>query len=186
MLVATFVAATTALGCSASPGAPVTTEASATHAQESIERFQLALFVQKSRQILGVYRYGELVREYPIVIGSHPDGNKLYEGDLRTPEGLYRITHKRPHPRWLYFLELDYPNPQDVLRYDRNLQEGRIPVIADRPLGIGNSIGIHGSDRPAAQARGRNWTKGCIALTNEDIAALHDTVRLGTPVLIVP
>jgi murein L,D-transpeptidase YafK len=186
LLVAAFAGAFLAVGCGAWSRSANTAVAPARLPQQSLERFQLALLVRKSRQILGVYRHGELVKEYPIVVGSRPEGEKLYEGDLRTPEGLYRITRKRAHPRWRYFLELDYPNGTDLRRYERNVRDGRIPMIGDKPLQIGGNIGIHGSDRPTAQMRGKNWTKGCIALTNEDIGVLHDTVKLGTPVLVVP
>lgn len=185
-LASAILAAVLAAGCSTSTRSADSGPAPLEAPQAGIERFPLALLVEKSKQILGVYHYGELMTAYPIVIGSGPEGRKLYEGDLRTPEGLYRITRKRPHPRWRYFLELDYPNVEDLRRYERNVRDGRIPVIGDRPLQVGSNIGIHGSDRPQAQMRGRNWTKGCIALTNDDIGMLHDSVKLGTPVLVVP
>lgn len=154
--------------------------------ESRIDKYSLALVVHKSRGTLSVYRRGTIVEQYPAVFGQRSRGDKLYEGDLRTPEGFYRITGKRDHPRWRYFLELDYPNENDRARYAKNLEEGRIPMIRHKALAIGGDIGIHGSDRPEAQRKGRNWTRGCIALANDDIDELQSMVALGTPVLVLP
>jgi murein L,D-transpeptidase YafK len=176
------------VGCTATPAPPVepTVQPVGQRDELAIDRFRLALVVHKSRQILGVYHFGEVVKEYPVVVGRRPDGHKLYEGDLRTPEGMYRIMNKRPHARWKYFLELDYPNSEDIRRYQDNVRDGRIPTFAQRPLAIGGNIGIHGTDREEKQRRGVNWTKGCIALNNRDISILYSTVKLGTPVFVLP
>ncbi len=105
---------------------------------------------------------------------------------MRTPEGLYHITAKRRHPRWLYFIALDYPNEADRAAYRLALRNGRIPVIDNRALPIGGAIGIHGTDHLREQREGVDWTKGCIALSNRDIARLVKLVERGTPVLIKP
>ncbi len=48
----------------------------------------------------------------------------------------------------------------------------------DTPLG--GEIGLHGG------GAGTDWTLGCIALDNEAIEDLWDTLRLGDPALIEP
>ena len=154
--------------------------------ESRINGFSLALVVHKSRQILSVYRNGTLTERYAAVFGQQIRGDKLYEGDLRTPEGLYRVVGKRKHGRWRHFLELDYPNERDRERYRSNLRDGRIPVIRGKTLGIGAGIGIHGSDRPAEQHNATNWTRGCIALANDDVDEIRRLVKLGTPVLVLP
>src|SRR5262249_23811598 len=73
--------------------------------------------VRKTCRTLDVYRYGARLRSFPAVFGLNGAGSKLYEGDLRTPRGLYMIVEKHQHPRWRHFLLLDYPNSQDVHRY---------------------------------------------------------------------
>jgi murein L,D-transpeptidase YafK len=155
-------------------------------AESRIERFQLALVIHKSRQTLSVYRHGTVVERYPATLGQQATGDKLFEGDLRTPEGLYQITGKHNHARWKYFLQMDYPNDRDLERYRTNLRNGRIPIIRSKPLPIGSGIGIHGSDRVGERAEGQNWTRGCIALTNADVAEIHRLVKIGTPVLVLP
>jgi murein L,D-transpeptidase YafK len=67
--------------------------------------------VRKSCRTLDVYRYGERIRSYPAVFGQGgTHGRKLYEGDMRTPTGLYAIIGDRFHERWEHFFLLDYPN----------------------------------------------------------------------------
>ncbi len=105
---------------------------------------------------------------------------------MRTPEGLYHVVEIRRHPRWRYFIALDYPNHADRQAYKEAVAAGLVPKINRRPLGIGGAIGIHGSDHPREQAAGIDWTKGCIALDNEDVARLAALLKPGTPVRIEP
>ena len=57
-----------------------------------------------------------------------------------------------------------------------------------RPGGL---IMIHGLD-PAIAAKWRsdhwmfNWTRGCIAVTNDEMDVIWDSVALGTPIEILP
>lgn len=184
MIASGLVLATTACGVGAA-GPSVTPHPDA--APESrVSAFPLALVVHKSRQTLSVYRNGTMTQQYAAVFGQKNHGSKLYEGDLRTPEGLYRIVDKRRHARWHYFLQLDYPNDHDRERYNANLRDGRIPAIRGKTLDIGGDIGIHGSDHPTKQRNQTNWTHGCIALTNDDIDAVSKLVKIGTPVLVLP
>src|SRR5207249_7017306 len=60
--------------------------------------------VRKSCRTLDVYNYGARVRSFPTVFGLNGSGSKLYEGDRRTPSGLYMIVDKRAHPRCRQFL----------------------------------------------------------------------------------
>jgi len=140
--------------------------------------------VRKSCRTLDVYRFGDRVRSFPAVFGIDGTGSKLYEGDLRTPTGLYMIVDKRPHPRWREFLLLDYPNVQDLHRYWLAMESGGIPRRGDEYVGAGGAVGIHGTDRPSVNAQNIDWTWGCISLQNRDIADLAALVTVGTLVLI--
>ena len=140
--------------------------------------------VRKSCRTLDVYRYGERIRSFPAVFGLSGRGRKLYEGDLRTPIGLYAIIDKRPHPRWGEFLLLDYPNLEDFHRYWLAMEEGDIPRAGDHYAGIGGKVGIHGTDKPFLNARNVDWTWGCISLGNADVEDLASLVPVGTLVLI--
>jgi murein L,D-transpeptidase YafK len=141
--------------------------------------------VRKECRTLDVYRYGERVSSYPAVFGL--GGNKvskLYEGDFRTPSGLYAIVGKRRHPRWHRFLLLDYPNTEDVRRYWQAMDSDDIPRDGRRYAGIGGAVGIHGTDKPGLNHKGVDWTWGCISIDNDAIDQLASTVPVGTLVLI--
>ena len=146
---------------------------------------EYALVIRKEERTLTVYHRTEQTTVYPIVLGIASYGPKVYQGDLRTPEGVYRISSKRPHERWGRFMLLSYPNDDDRGRYAMALSEGRVPIVDGRAPGIGSAVGIHGTDREDSNVRGDDWTFGCISLMNQHVAELYDTVPLGTPVLIL-
>jgi len=166
---------------------PPTIKAQApTVAETVVNEHSVAVVVTKHTRRLELYRRGGLVGTFPVVLGTRPDGPKRYEGDMRTPEGLYRVSGKRTHERWAYFIEIDYPNETDQRVYESEAAAGRIPLFARQLPGVGGRVGIHGNDRPRDQASGRDWTKGCIAMRNEDVAVLYDLVDVGTPVIVLP
>jgi murein L,D-transpeptidase YafK len=141
------------------------------------------IVVDKQCQTLSLYRFGQLTHTYHAVIGRE-SGRKLYQGDKRTPSGLYMIIGKRPHDRWARFMLLDYPTQQDVRRYQENILGGGVPKLGASYPGVGGAIGIHGSDREIVTRLGINWTLGCIALFNEDVEELYTLVPVGTLVYI--
>ncbi len=146
---------------------------------------EYAIVIRKQEWTLTLYRRNEQVKVYPIVLGIASMGPKVYQGDLRTPEGVYRIASKHPHARWSRFMLLSYPNDEDRSRYAMALSEGRVPIIDGRAPGIGGAVGIHGTDREDSNVRGDDWTWGCISLMNQHVAELYDTVPIGTPVMIL-
>jgi murein L,D-transpeptidase YafK len=146
------------------------------------ERYMV--IVRKSCGTLDVYRFGQRIRSFPAVFGLNGKGSKLYEGDLRTPTGLYMILDKRHHPRWRHFLLLDYPNVQDLHRYWLAMESGGIPRRGDGYVGTGGAVGIHGTDKPSLNRRRVDWTLGCISLDNDGIDELASLVPVGTLVLI--
>ena len=141
------------------------------------------IVVDKGCRTLNLYQYGRLARSYPVVIGRQP-GRKLYEGDQRTPTGLYMIIGKDHHKRWTRFMLLDYPSEQDIRRYWQNISAGTVPRQGGDYAGIGGAIGIHGTDREAFNRAGINWTLGCISLLNPDVQELDTFVPVGTLVYI--
>jgi lipoprotein-anchoring transpeptidase ErfK/SrfK len=143
------------------------------------------IVVYKGKRSLALYRFGNFYREYPVVLGLNPEGRKRHANDARTPEGLYHVVRKRPHERWQYFLDIDYPNDRDRRIYAEEKNAGHIPDEDGSPFAIGGSIGIHGNDRADQQAAGIDWTKGCIALDPADIAEIEALTPVGTPVWIV-
>jgi lipoprotein-anchoring transpeptidase ErfK/SrfK len=138
------------------------------------------ILINKDTRELGLYRSGERIRVYPIVLGRNM-GRKHFEGDRRTPSGLYRITSKRKHRKYDRFLDLNYPNEDDLASFQASLAQGLIPPARIRP---GRLIGIHGTDKEDLNRLGVNWTFGCVSLLNPHIEELYELVPEGTPVLI--
>jgi lipoprotein-anchoring transpeptidase ErfK/SrfK len=137
-----------------------------------------AIVVQKDKHLVTLYAGGRAVKSYSAELGYNSIGNKHRAGDSATPEGRYRITAKKDVGQSGYHMALllDYPNDQDRRRFAAAKRAGRIPKHAS----LGNLIEIHGDG-----GRGKDWTKGCVALTNRDIGDLFDRVHVGTPVTIV-
>ena len=146
----------------------------------------LAIVVHKSAHKLEVMSDGVTIYEFPVVLGPASRGPKRFEGDLRTPEGMYRVIGKHPHPRWRYFIALDYPNDEDVAAYSAAIATGDLPLVDGEFPQLGGAIGIHGSDHHEDQADGTNWTRGCVALHSDDVEVLYPMVARGTPVIILP
>lgn len=137
-----------------------------------------SIVVVKSERRLLLYRRGELVRAYYVALGQRPVGDKVRQGDMRTPEGVYRIAGRNPRSRYHLALRISYPDAAHLARA--------------RALGVsaGGAIMIHGL--PNGQAwvgaahREFDWTEGCIAVTNEEIEEIWRSVPDGTPIEIRP
>jgi L,D-peptidoglycan transpeptidase YkuD (ErfK/YbiS/YcfS/YnhG family) len=145
---------------------------------ESRRSGEPALVVNKRGRTLQVYEGGRLVATFHAELGVNGLKEKHYAGDKATPEGRYKVTEERENGQTRYYkaLMLDYPNPQDRARFERERRLGLIP----RQAGLGGLIEIHGDG-----GTGKDWTDGCVALTNRDMDALFRWSRVGTPVTIV-
>ena len=137
-----------------------------------------AIIVDKMRRTLSLVVDGRREKTYRAELGVNGTLDKIVAGDRATPEGKYRITEKRGvrQTRWYKALLLNYPNAEDLARFNRARQRGQVSRRA-RPGGL---IEIHGEG-----GRGGDWTDGCVALVNRDIDDLFDRVSVGTPVTIV-
>jgi murein L,D-transpeptidase YafK len=124
------------------------------------------------------------VKAYPVVFGKNPNGQKLYEGDNCTPEGVFRIVSKWAHEKWSRFILLDYPTRDDVIRHQQACSDGLIPLRDGGCLGLGGGIGIHGTYSDAMNGADIDWTNGCISLLNHHIEELFPYVEAGNLVFI--
>jgi murein L,D-transpeptidase YafK len=144
---------------------------------------EVHVVVVKSNYELKVYDQDGWYGTYPVVFGSKNLGDKMMEGDRRTPEGIYHIASKRPHEKWDKMMLIDFPTKSDIEKFNERKAKGLIP----RNAKIGGGIAIHGTwphDDLAVDLY-QNWTNGCIALKNEDVDELYDLLPIGTPVQIV-
>ena len=142
----------------------------------------LRVVIDKSDYELHVYEDDEWLATYPVVFGSRSQDDKRMEGDRLTPEGSFRIIHRKHHAEWGRFLLLDYPNPESRQKFEKLKRAGRIPAAAK----IGGGIGIHGT-RPSEEYtvdKYINWTLGCVSLKHSEMLELYDLLPVGTPVEI--
>jgi murein L,D-transpeptidase YafK len=141
------------------------------------------IVIDKSDYEMSVFdEEGKWVVTYPVVFGNKDQGDKLMEGDRRTPEGSFYIINKRVHEKWCRFMMLDYPNKDSYQKFNERKSKGIIPQSAK----IGGSIGIHGTwpHEDFAVDRYQNWTQGCISTKNEYIIELYNMIPSGTKVTI--
>ncbi len=134
------------------------------------------ILVEKSNRSLTVFRNGEPLRRYKIALGFAPVGDKMIQGDGKTPEGLFQINRRNQESAFHLSLGLNYPRPQDTARAEL---DGADP---------GGDIFIHGlpNNQRDTGSFDRDWTEGCIALTNTEIEELWAITPIGTEVEIRP
>lgn len=140
------------------------------------------LIVDKSDYELQVYDEEGWYATYPVVFGSKDQGDKMMEGDRKTPEGKFKINAKRKHEKWHKMLSIDYPNKESWEKFNKRKKQGLIPQNAK----IGNGIAIHGTwpNDELSVDDFTNWTNGCISLKNEDLDEIEPFLPIGTEVLI--
>ena len=135
------------------------------------------LVVKKDRKMY-LYREKSLVSVIPISLGKNPVGHKVQKGDNRTPEGEFFIHRKLCSPKYYRSLCISYPRPSDE---EKARQRGVNP---------GGNITIHAQPKWNANGKGndytlaRNWTQGCVAVTNNAMNKLWYAVREGVPITI--
>jgi len=159
----------------------------ATRDTSYIDPTSWSVTVYKHRHELDVYYKGHFFKRYHSVSGrSFEPGAKSWEGDRRTPEGIYTIVEKHPSRRFQWFLKLSYPNDDDRARYEQMCSDHLVPISDGHPVGLGDRIGIHGTDKPILNSGNINWTTGCISVDKADIVELYKLLPVGTLVVIKP
>lgn len=143
-------------------------------AKKSVDR----IVVVKAERKMYLYKNGKIEGVFPISLGKNPVGHKQKQGDNRTPEGNYFIHRKLCSPKYYRSLCISYPAPEDIEHARK------------RGVSPGGDITIHAQPKWNADGRGdkytlsRNWTRGCIAVTNAKMEKLWYAVREGVPVTI--
>lgn len=140
------------------------------------------IIVDKSDYELQVYDEEGWYATYPVVFGNKSLGDKMMEGDRKTPEGTFRIVNKRPHQKWHRIMGLDYPTRESWQKFNQRKAQGLIPANAK----IGGGIAIHGTwpNDNIVVDDFTNWTNGCVSLKNEDLDELDGYLPIGTKVTI--
>ena len=132
---------------------------------------------KKARQLILISK-GEVLKTYKIALGGNPNGPKERQGDNKTPEGTYVIDSRNRGSRYHLSLHISYPNERDKKRA--------------KELGVspGGNIMIHGIKNGYSWVGDAHtevdWTKGCIAVTDEEIEEIDKIAPKGTIVEIRP
>ena len=134
--------------------------------------------IEKAAHRLSLYRGDRLLTTYSMALGPNAKGPKERQGDGRTPEGRYVIDSRNRNSAFHRALHISYPNAQDRQRARRL---GVAPGGDIMIHGLPNGMGMLGRSHLL-----RDWTQGCIAVTNEEIEEIWRVVPNGTRVVIQP
>jgi murein L,D-transpeptidase YafK len=136
------------------------------------------IVVEKSGRKLFIFRDGKRIKTYRVALGRNPVGPKQQEGDMKTPEGTYKIDTRNAQSSFHLALHISYPSDEDNKR------------AAARGVSAGFDIMIHGIQNGrgwiGAFHRWHDWTAGCIAVTDEEIEELWRVTPDGTTIEIRP
>jgi len=137
-----------------------------------------SIYIVKHLRELYIFRQDTLLKIFRIALGDAPVGHKNFQGDEKTPEGLYFIDGKNPLSSCHKNLGISYPNPADrAYAKKHGKPAGGDIKIHGLPNGQGYIGAAHLLD---------DWTNGCVAVTDQEIDELYQHVQIGVPVLIVP
>ena len=128
--------------------------------------------VHKADRKMFLMHDGKVLKSYDIQLGGNPIGPKQFEGDSKTPEGAYLISHRNPNSTYHLSLGVSYPNAAQI---------AFAKAAGEEP---GGDIFIHG--QPGWTKVQGDWTVGCIAVTDKQIEQIYAMVNPGTPINIFP
>ena len=113
-----------------------------------------------------------------MALGFSPVGPKQHEGDGRTPEGKYKIDFHKSDSAFHRALHISYPDAADSAR------------AAEAGVAPGGDIMIHGLPNGFSALgpahRSRDWTAGCIAVTDSEMDEIWASAADGTSIEIGP
>ena len=136
------------------------------------------LLLDKSDRKLTLFKNDQVLKTFEVSLGLNPTGPKRQEGDFRTPEGRYFLERKNPDSDFFLSIKISYPNAQDRAAASR------------RGVDPGGQIMIHGQPNepkyPPKRYQGRDWTDGCIAVSNSDMVDIWLMTESNTPIEIRP
>lgn len=157
--------------------------------QEKIETLEQKIFalrtepadkvlIEKKERRLTLLSKGEVIKTYKIALGGNPVGPKERQGDNKTPEGTYIIDSRNRDSGYHLSLHISYPNEKDKIRAkELDVSPGGDIMIH----GIKNGLSWVGASHAEV-----DWTKGCIAVKDEEMEEIYKLVPNGTIVEIRP
>jgi murein L,D-transpeptidase YafK len=136
------------------------------------------ILVEKAARKLTLFQNGHALKSYSVALGRAPVGAKEFEGDQRTPEGIYTVDFHKADSDYHRALHISYPEQHDI---DRAAIQGS---------SAGSDIMIHGLPNGRGWIgrfhRRADWTAGCIAVADFEIEEIYRAVPDGTPIELRP
>lgn len=136
------------------------------------------VLVEKKERTLQLLSKGKVIKTYKVALGGDPVGPKTRQGDHKTPEGVYILDSRNAHSQFYRSIHISYPSAGDR--------------AAARRKGVppGGDVFVHGLPNGyrwvGASHRLKDWTDGCIAVTDEEMDEIWSAVADGTPIEIRP
>ena len=149
------------------------------------------IVIRKKSRLLQIYDGENLIKTYKIALGFSPDEDKEVEGDGKTPEGEFYVFTKNQNSKFYLSLGISYPNAEDAKRGLENeiitreesetiIEASKQKQMPPQKTKLGGEIYIHGGGNSS------DWTNGCVALDDQEMKEIFDTVLVGTSVKILP
>jgi murein L,D-transpeptidase YafK len=134
--------------------------------------------IEKAARVLHLMQDGEVFRTFRIALGIRPTGDKLREGDFKTPEGRYLLDTRNPNSDFFLSIHVSYPDAADRRE------------AGDLGYSPGGAIMIHGQPNIPSYSEAyygtQDWTNGCIAVSNSDMIDIWLMTGDNTPIEIKP
>ena len=136
------------------------------------------VMVRKKERKLELLSRGRVIRSYKVALGGDPIGPKTRQGDHKTPEGSYVLDSRYSQSQFYKSIHISYPSARDR------------ELARQNGYSAGGDVYVHGLPNGyravGAAHRLRDWTDGCIAVTDEEIDQIWKAVPDGTPIEIKP
>jgi len=134
--------------------------------------------VLKKERTLQLLDHGRVIKTYKVALGGDPVGPKKRQGDHKTPEGIYVLDSRNAHSQFYRSIHISYPNAHDRSEARKHgVSPGGDVFVHGLPNGYGAVGAAH---------RLKDWTDGCIAVTDEEMDEIWKAVADGTPIEIRP
>jgi murein L,D-transpeptidase YafK len=134
------------------------------------------VLVLKHERTLQLLNQGKVIKTYKVALGGDPVGAKTRQGDHKTPEGVYVLDSRNAHSQFYRSIHISYPSARDrAAARQKGVSPGGDVFVHGLPNGYG-WIG--------AGHRAKDWTDGCIAVTDQEIDEIWRAVADGTPIEI--
>ncbi len=155
------------------------------------------LLIDTKSKILNVMQGSKIKAVYKnIAIGRNGADKNRVKGDNKTPLGIYRIGWVNNQSKFHKFYGVNYPSRIDARRglgrglidhstFEDLVRADLFDTVPRQDTALGGQIGIHGLGAADPYIhRIMDWTRGCVAMTDEQIDSLGRWIKKGAVVVI--